>query len=177
MTLLAKRYATALHLLTEAQGATAAVEGDLRALHEVLRDPGARLLLTSPDVGAAERGRILARLAAGRHALVERLLGVLQHRRRLEVMFDLFPAFRALCLAERGEVEGVAETPHPLDDAQVAALQDLAGRLSGQKVALTVALRPELLGGVRLRLGNVLYDGSMQSALAQLEQKLLQAAI
>jgi F-type H+-transporting ATPase subunit delta len=177
MTLLAKRYATALHLLACQQGAVEAVEADLRWLHAVLAEPAARTLVVSPDVRAAETDRILARLGAGRHALVQRLLGVMHHRRRLAVLLDLYPAFRALCLADRGEVEGVVESPHPLDETTVAALQSLAGRLSGKKVSLTVVLRPELLGGVRLRIGNVLYDGSMQAALTQLEQKLLQAAI
>jgi F-type H+-transporting ATPase subunit delta len=108
---------------------------------------------------------------------VQQLLGVLQHRRRLDVLFDLHPAFHSLLLAERGEIEGVVESPHPLGEAEVAALQQLSGRLSGKKVSLRVALRPDLLGGVRLFLGNVLYDGSMKAALGQLEQKLLQAPV
>ena len=56
-------------------------------------------------------------------------------------------------------------------------LEALAGRLSGKKVRLAVAIRPEVLGGVRLRVGNVLYDGSLQSQLGQLAQKLAQASV
>lgn len=177
MTLLAKRYATALHVLAQQQGAVDAVDADLQALHRALAGPAAKALLTSPDVRVAEREQVLGKLGQGRHQLVQNVLGVLQHRRRLEVLFDLYPAFHALRLADRGEVEGVAETPHALGEAEVAALQALAGRLSGKKVSLTVAIRPELLGGVRLRVGNVLYDGSMAAQLTQLEHKLLQAAI
>lgn len=177
MTLLAKRYATALHLLAQEQGVVDAVERDLAALHAALGTPAAQALLTSPDVRASEREQVLQKLGAGRHPLVQNLLGVLQHRRRLPVLFDLHRAFHELRLADRGEVEGVVETPHPLDDAALASLQELAGRLSGKKVSLTMAIRPELLGGVRLFVGNVLYDGSMAAALAQLEQKLLRAAI
>ncbi len=177
MTLLAKRYATALFLLSKQQGAVDAVARDAQVLHEALASPAARALLTSPDVGVAERARVLATLSRGRHELVQNLIGVLQHRRRLEVLFDLHPAFHTLLLADRGEVEGVAETPHALGDAELASLQALAGRLSGKKVSLTVAIRRDLLGGVRLRVGNVLYDGSMAATLTQLEQKLMQAAI
>ncbi|MBL8756526.1 MAG: F0F1 ATP synthase subunit delta, partial [Planctomycetes bacterium] len=98
-------------------------------------------------------------------------------RRRLDVLFDLGPAFRALAMAARGEVDGVAESAHPLEAADLAALTELAGRLSGKKVRLTVAIRPELLGGVRLCVGNVLYDGSLRAALDQLEHKLQQATV
>jgi F-type H+-transporting ATPase subunit delta len=177
MTLLAKRYATALFLLSKQHGAVDAVAADVLVLHQALAAPAARAAVTSPDVAAAERAKVLAALGRGRHQLVQNLIGVLHHRRRLEVLFDLYPAFHTLLLADRGEVEGVAESPHALGDAELASLQALAGRLSGKKVSLTVAIRPELLGGVRLRVGNVLYDGSMAATLTQLEQKLLQAAI
>jgi F0F1-type ATP synthase delta subunit len=59
----------------------------------------------------------------------------------------------------------------------MAALTGLAARLSGKKVTLTQVLAPELLGGVRLRLGNVLYDGSVLASLQQMQDRLLQASI
>jgi F-type H+-transporting ATPase subunit delta len=177
MTLLAKRYAEALHALAEEKGATATLGAELQTLHEVLAAPGTRALLLSPDVSAVEREQLLGKLTAGRHQLLVNLVGVLAHRRRLEVLFDLWPSWRTLVMAARGEVDGVAETPHPLGEQELQALEQLAGRLSGKKVSLTVAIRPELLGGVRLRLGNVLYDGSLRAALDQLETRLSQAAI
>jgi F-type H+-transporting ATPase subunit delta len=102
---------------------------------------------------------------------------VLQQRRRLDVLFDLGPAYRAMVMNARGEVDGVAESAHALDAQELAALAELASRLSGKKVKLTTAHRPELLGGVRLRVGNVLYDGSLRATLDQLEQKLQQATV
>jgi F-type H+-transporting ATPase subunit delta len=177
MTLLAKRYATALHGLAAAAHAVDAVAADLAALHAALDSAAARSLLTSPDLGSRARDQVLAKLGAGRHALVQNLLGVLQRRRRLEVLFDLHPQFLALLQAERGEVSGEVATPHPLGAAEMAALTGLAARLSGKKVTLTQVLAPELLGGVRLRLGNVLYDGSVLASLQQMQDRLLQASI
>ena len=86
-------------------------------------------------------------------------------------------SFQAAMQRLGGEVEGVAESAHPLADDEVRSLEALAGRLSGKKVRLAVAIRPEVLGGVRLRVGNVLYDGSLQSQLGQLAQKLAQASV
>jgi F-type H+-transporting ATPase subunit delta len=177
MTLLARRYAQALHALAGEQNAVDAVDRDLAALHAALAAKEARALLTSPDIKAPERAALLDKLVAGRSELVRNTAGVLQHRHRLEVLFDLYPAFHALVIAARGEIEGTVETALPLGDADVAALQALAQKLSGKQVHLTVALRPETLGGVRLRLGNVLYDGSLRAALDQLEQRLTQASI
>jgi F-type H+-transporting ATPase subunit delta len=177
MSLLAKRYAEALFALANQQGAVDATATELAAVHAALASPGARALLTSPDVKPEERTRVLDKLSQGKGALVRNVFGVLQHRRRLEVLFDLHPAFRDLVMAARGEVDGVAESAHPLAADEVASLEALAGRLSGKKVKLTVAIRPDVLGGVRLRVGNVLYDGSLQSQLGQLAQRLAQASV
>lgn len=177
MTLLARRYATALHRLAVAAGVADAVGAEVQALHRDLQPAAAKALLLSPDVNATERGAVLHKLGQGRHQLLQNLIGVLQHRHRLEVLADLHPEYRALLLAHRGEVEGVVETPHALGEAELAALQALAARLSGKRVLLTQKLRGDLLGGVRLCVGNVLFDGSLQAALQQLEQRLLQASV
>jgi len=177
MTLLAKRYATALYALAAQQNAVDAVGADLAVVQAVFSDPAARALLTSPDVTAPERSAVLDKLTAGRSVLLRNTVGVLQHRRRLAVLFDLHAAWREIVMAARGEVAGVAESAHPLSADELAALTALAGRLSGKKVQLTTAHRPELIGGVRLRLGNELYDGSLRASLDQLEQKLQQATI
>jgi len=177
MSLLAKRYARALFALADEQRAVDAVGNDLQALHAAIADPVVEALVTSPDVAGHERSAVLDKLCAGKSPLLRSVVGVLQQRRRLDVLLALQPAYRALVMAARGELEGTAESPHPLGADELAALTALAGRLSGKKVHLTVALRPELLGGVRLRLGNVLYDGSLRSSLDQLEQKLAQAAV
>lgn len=177
MTLLGKRYAQALHALAGERNAVDAVEQDLAALHQALASKEARAVVLSPDIGAGERAGLLDKLAAGRSELVRNTIGVLQHRRRLEVLFELYPEFRALVMVARGEIEGVAETAHELGDAEIAGLQALAQKLTGKRVRLAVRVQPETLGGVRLRLGNVLYDGSLRLALDQLEQRLAQASI
>ena len=177
MSLLAKRYATALFALADAAAAADTIGGDLAALHGDFQSPEARALLTSPDVGVAERGVVLEKIGHGRHQLVQNLIGVLQHRRRLEVLFDIHPAFHELLLESRGEVEGTAESARPLGEAELEQLVALAGKLSGKTVKLTAVHAPEVIGGVRLRVGNQLYDGTMQSALEQLEARLLQASI
>lgn len=177
MTLLAKRYAVALHLAAKAAGSVGAVGNDLEGLHLAIQDPTVQKMWSSPEISAQERTRIAQKLAAGKSPLVANLLQVLLRRRRQEVLADLQPAYRALVMAERGEVEGVVESPLPLGAADVAQLQQLAHRLSGKQCQLSVKVRPELIGGVRLIVGNVLFDGSLKSALEQLEQKLLQASV
>ena len=73
--------------------------------------------------------------------------------------------------------KSVMESPRPVGADELAQLQQIARKLSGKTCVLSVRVRPELIGGVRLFVGNVLYDGSVKSNLEQLEQKLLQASV
>ncbi len=177
MSLLAKRYAVALNLAAKAAGSVDNVLRDVESLHAVLQDRRASAMWLSPEITAAQRARIADKLAAGKSPLIANLLHLLLRRRRQEVLGDLYPALRALVMAERGELEGLVETPMPLSADDLQSLQALAQKLSGSKCLLAVRVRPELIGGVRLIVGNVLYDGSLKSALEQLEQKLLQASV
>ena len=47
----------------------------------------------------------------------------------------------------------------------------------GKNVTLEVAVNPDLIGGVRLRLGNTLYDGSVATVLEELERALMEAPL
>lgn len=181
MSLLARRYATALLLAAKGRAPDGAevrvLERELAGLHAAVADPAVRAVLLSPDVSASERAAVAGKLVAGKSELLQNLVQVVLRRRRQEVLFGLQPEFRALVLAERGQVEGVVETPRPLGDDEVQRLAGLAERLTGKQVTLAVAVVPELIGGVRLRVGNTLYDGSVRAALEQLEQQLLQAPV
>jgi hypothetical protein len=107
MTLLAKRYATALFALAKDKGAVDAIASDLSQLHGELHAPHAAALLISPDVHVEERQQILNKLTAGRHELVANLVGVLQHRRRLEVLAERgFGGRRIRASAERRRTQG-----------------------------------------------------------------------
>jgi F-type H+-transporting ATPase subunit delta len=177
MSVLARRYARALFEVAEARAAVDAVAADLASIDAVFADPELRTHVLRSDLSARAVGSLLARLGEGRHELVRNLLRALGQRRRHHVLPDLAAAFEAIARDARGEIAGVAESAGPLGDAERDALRALAGRLSGRSVHLEFHEDPELIGGVRLRLGNTLYDGSVAATLAGLRQRLLDVRI
>lgn len=174
MNALATRYAGALLDVAAARDQVDAVAGDLEQVHAVLEaEPRIVAALAGPETSAEQRRSLLDKLAAGRHELVANTLHTLERRQRLGLLEALWPAFRALLRARRDEAVGVVETARPLDEAQRGAVQELAGRLAGgRSVHLDFHDDPELIGGVRLKLGNTLYDGSVASALQGLRRRL-----
>lgn len=177
MSLPVKRYATALYRAADEKGAVDAVAGDLEALHAVLSEPDVRAVLTNPAAPVGLCRTILDKATSGAHELVVNFTKVAVERRRVELLPDIWPSFQALVREARGEATGVLETARPLGDGERERLETLAASLSGKKVTLEVVENPDLIGGVRLRVGNTLYDGSMAHSLEQLHKQLMAAPL
>lgn len=173
MSILTKRYATATLEVARSQGVVDEVQRDLARIHEVLKSPGMRALVVSPETTASRRRQLLAKIVEDAHALTRNLVEVILHRRREAVLPDLGPAYDELLREMRGQVLGVVETAKPMDTVQLAQVEKTASQLTGKQVSLSVKENPDLIGGVRIYVGNTLYDGSLASALEQLERQLM----
>jgi len=64
-------------------------------------------------------------------------------------------------------------TARPLVPKSVAALQQKLAGVTGKKVRLTFATDQELIGGMVVRVGSTVYDGSVRNQLDQFERKLV----
>jgi F-type H+-transporting ATPase subunit delta len=64
----------------------------------------------------------------------------------------------------------------PLSEEQIAAVREQLGKAIGQKVRLTAAIDPDLLGGLIVRVGSRMIDASLRTKLHQLELAMRGAA-
>ena len=84
-------------------------------------------------------------------------LGILSHFQRL-LKFDID--------RRSARVESVVA----LDDAQQNGVKAALTRRYGAGLSFTFAQNPALIGGMRIKVGSDVFDGSMQSRLAQLQE-------
>jgi len=68
-------------------------------------------------------------------------------------------------------------TAVPLDEATVASIGERIGRETGQRVQLTSVVDPDVVGGMVLRVGNLVMDASIQNSLNQLRKQVSKARI
>jgi F-type H+-transporting ATPase subunit delta len=177
MSLLTQRYAKAIFEVAEKAGAVDAVAGDLARLSTTLSDPALGGPILSPDTKAEARERVLQSILGDAHDLTRNLVGVVLRRRREAVLPDLASEFAAMQRAARGEVLGILESAKPVDELAVREMENRAATVAGKKVTLEVNVDEELIGGVRIRLGNTLYDGSVATAIEDLHRRLMDAPI
>ncbi len=169
---LAERYAAALFDLADERRILDAVAADLRQLREMLQASGDFLrLIRSPLLSRDQQGKAVAALAehAGLSPLVRDFLAVVGRNRRLFAVPAMIEAFLAKLAARRGEVTAQVTAARPLSEAQLGALSDQLHRSTGSKVTVDVQVDPGLIGGLVLKLGSRMVDGSIKSKLQRLQ--------
>jgi F-type H+-transporting ATPase subunit delta len=170
----AAAYAHALYGLASERGATAEVASELERLTALL-PAGARALLQHPAVAPQAASGILETLVRGASPLVANLLRVLADRRRMELLPDIAAAFRERADAAAGRVRARVQSARPLAAEELADLAAALGRRLHAEVQVTAEVRPDLIGGARVLVGDRVLDGSLEGQLAVLRRRLAAA--
>jgi F-type H+-transporting ATPase subunit delta len=82
--------------------------------------------------------------------------------------------YDALVRKARGIVAATVTTPAPLSDQDLAAVKTRVEELAGGRVELSSAVDPSLLGGLRVRIGDLQIDASVSGRLERLRARLVQ---
>jgi len=169
----ARPYAEAAFRLADEAGALAKWSEMLALLAAVGDDARIRAAVSDPKVGDAQVAGLFISVLAGKlSGEGENFVRVLAANGRLDVLAEIRTQFEALRNAREGVVEAEVHSAFALSDAQVGDLVQRLERKTGRKVRTTVKLDPELIGGVKVLLGDKVIDGSARAQLAALEAAL-----
>ncbi len=169
----AQVYARALFQAAQAEGRLDAVHRDLTdAVAGLVGSPELVRVLFNPAVDPQAKGRVLRRLTDQSDRLVTRSLLVLLDHGRLGLMPDLQEEFAALYDEATDRVEVQLTTAIPIEDGVADILRRQLEQATGQTVALTRVVDPEILGGVVLRVHDSLVDASVRRRLEGLRRSL-----
>jgi F-type H+-transporting ATPase subunit delta len=169
---LAERYAAALFELADERHALDAVANDLRELRTMLQEsPDLMRLLRSPVLSREDQAKAIAALGerAGLSALTRDFLGVVAGNRRLFAIPAMIEAYLNQLAARRGEVTDEVTTAQPLNDTQRNTLGEQLRRAVGRRVTVDLRVDPSLLGGMIVKVGSRMVDGSLKSRLQRLQ--------
>jgi F-type H+-transporting ATPase subunit delta len=169
---LAERYAAALFELADERHDLDAVAGDLRELRAMLAaSPELGRLVRSPVLSRGEQGKAMAALAdsAKLSKLTTDFIAIVARNRRLFAVPAMIEAFLAKLAARRGEVTAEITAAQALSDAQQNALTDQLRRVVGSRVAIELRVDPSLLGGMIVKIGSRMVDGSLKGQLQRLQ--------
>jgi len=173
---LAGRYASALFDLARDEKQIDAVSRSLDSLNQALADSRAfDQLVASPLVDRDEAGKAFAAIASELKVdpLTANFLGVLARNGRKGQLAQVIRLFRRLAAGHRGETTAEVVSAHPLSDKQIAALKtQLKARAGGANVTIDARTDPAILGGLIVKLGSQMIDGSLKTKLNRLAQAM-----
>ena len=87
---------------------------------------------------------------------------------------DVSAEYDALVRKSRGIIAATVTTPGPLSVLELAAVKKRVEQLAGAHVELSTATDPSLLGGLRVRIGDLQIDASVSGRLERLRARLVQ---
>jgi F-type H+-transporting ATPase subunit delta len=174
---IARRYAQALFEATRDAGQPLdSACRDLSRVTALVGHAELRRVLDHPAVPLEKKKKLLSTLWSGA-SLVERLVELLLERRRLA----LLPAIERSFVARRNEHRRVETAEvvcgHPIDPLQEEALRNALQRASGLGVEMSVRVDPKILGGVLVRIGGRVLDGTVRSRLSSLRAHLVKGRL
>ncbi|MEB2345280.1 MAG: ATP synthase F1 subunit delta [Deltaproteobacteria bacterium] len=171
----AERYARALFGLARDQDRVDAVGQELATVIEAMRQvPALRDVLLRPLHPATERRAALRAVGErlGLSPLLQHFGSFLIDQRRTRDLEAIHDCYQRLAEEAAGRVRGELVSAAPLESAQLERLRAALAQRTGRSVDLEVRVDPALLGGVVARVGDLVFDGSLRTQLAQLRASL-----
>jgi F-type H+-transporting ATPase subunit delta len=148
---------------------------ELEGLADVVSGSAAlRDALENPRVRAEQRRAILEQIAAvvKLSPLTRGVLVLLVEQDAVLALPTLAQAYGEAWNAHRGTAAAEAVAAVPLSPSQERDLARALARVSGREVQLHTRVDPAVIGGLRVRVGDMLYDGSVRAHLQALRRRL-----
>lgn len=173
----ARRYAAALLSLAGEGVSAETLLAELDRVAGVVATPGARTLLDDPRTPAAARVSALEAAAGAPVSLaIHTLMGALAAKRHLSRLPAIAEAMHQALDARNGITHARVSSPMEIGAQERGKLEAEAAVVAGGTVRVSYDIDPSLIGGVTLRVGDLLIDGSVKGKLARMRERILSAA-
>ena len=141
-------------------------------------DPRLQQILSSVLIAAEEKVSMLDRLFGGKVSTTTlNLLKVMARHKRLNLLRDVAKVSRKLWQARSGRIPVELETANPLDAALEKEILVAFGDVLGADPIVTQRVNPDLIAGFVIRVGDRVYDGSIQTRLEQMRLNMIERAV
>lgn len=171
----ARRYARALFDLAQEKGVLEQVAGELELVTRIIEGDGyLQAVMNDVLISPAKKHNLVEKLFSGKVSpLVLNFLFVVVRKRRAAYISEIYRAFTDLANEARGVVEVEVRSAVELPPETVATLEGKLVAKLGKRVKFQTQVAPELIGGLVVRVGDTLMDGSVRTRLRRMRERLI----
>jgi F-type H+-transporting ATPase subunit delta len=136
-----------------------------------------REVLMNPSIANEQKLKVLDAISGriGMFPQVRNFIAVIMNHQRLVELDEILTEYHAVADEAANTAEAEITSALPLNSQDRAELEAQVARLAGGRVRTTYLQDATLLGGAVVRIGSMVYDGSIRAQLQQLKQKLVNA--
>ncbi|MTI66855.1 MAG: F0F1 ATP synthase subunit delta [Firmicutes bacterium] len=177
--LVGKRYGSAFFQLAKEENIVKEMYEEFEFVNDTVKnEKDLKILLESPRLNADEKKEIVENIFSGK--VNDKLLGLLKliiEKRRIKSLNDIFNEFKTLVDKDNNKIKATAVTVVKMKDKELNDLKSLLEEKLNQKVELKNVIDKTLLGGVLLRIGDRVIDGSIKRRMELLREDLLKIKV
>jgi F-type H+-transporting ATPase subunit delta len=152
------------------------LSAQVNALGAVAANPQLRSFADNPKVTAQQVFDVVVGVAGTSLSdAAKNLLTTVIDNGRMAALPEIASQFHALVNARSGVSDALVESAFPIDAAQLDAVQASLEKRFGRKLKATVVVKPELIGGIRVTVGDEVLDTSVAARLEQMKVALTAA--
>jgi len=130
----------------------------------------------SPYFSSAEKKDGIGKVIEGGDEYFVRFLELLAERHRLPVLFRIRREFDRLWSEENKRLPVTIRSAVELDDATIEGIGKRIEEQTGRTIELTTSVDPNLIGGLQMQVGNMIFDSTIRSRLEKLRREVARAA-
>ena len=171
-------YAQALFQIARAEGALEQVEDELFRFARIMENEGQlREAITDPSLPPERRSQMIQELLQNKatpHTV--NIISLVVQQGRARELPRIIDSLVQLAAEERNKAVAEVRSAVSLDDGQREKLKQAIERASGKQVELKVVVDPTLIGGVLVRVGDQVFDGTVRHRLQMAKEQIGRAS-
>ncbi|ALN76989.1 MULTISPECIES: F0F1 ATP synthase subunit delta [Staphylococcus] len=178
MAQVAQKYAQALFDVAIKAEVLSEIYKDFTEINTSIQSEGSRLhfIDLEPKFTLDERQTLVSNVFNGVHPYLMNTLKVMASHRNLSLLGDVFKAFENHYNEFHGLDDAYLVSARPLSDAEVEHIKEALVKRTGLKdLKVHTSVDTSLIGGVKVKIGTKVYDGSVQNDLEQLARRFSSA--
>ena len=169
----ARPYAEAAFEVARAENALPVWAEMLRLASDVGADPQVSAALDSPKLSSSDKASLFLSICGEKlNAEGKNFIRVLVGAERIALLPEIRTLFESLKDAAEGVARAEVVSAFPMADEELATLKATLEKHFGKKIEATVSIDPELIGGVRITVGDTVIDASVQGELQAMANHL-----
>lgn len=162
---IARPYAEAIFKMAKDAGALGVWSTRLQRLALIAQDQEMAEVIGDPRMSADQVAQLFISVAEENDAVLGNFIRVLAENKRLTLLPEICQLFETAKAAEEGIKEAVVSSAFPLDAAAIQALVPQLEAHFKAKLAPTVVVDSDLIGGIRVAVGDQVLDASVRGKL------------